>query len=155
MNRLVLLALLLSLAGHVAAQDLSPQKQTALDETEALSPDIRAMAMSLWTYSETALFETQSAALLAGILEEEGFTVEHGVSGMPTAFVASYGSGSPVIGILAEYDALPGVGNAPVPRRAARDDAVTSGHGCGHNLFGAGSVAGAIAIKRAMDAHGL
>ena len=85
MNRLVLLALLLSLAGHVAAQDLSPPKQTALDETEALSPEIRAMAMSLWTYSETALFETQSAELLAGILEEEGFTVEHGVAGMPTA----------------------------------------------------------------------
>ena len=155
MNRLVLLVLLLSLAGHVAAQDLSPPKQTALDETEALAPEIRAMAMSLWTYSETALFETQSAELLAGILEEEGFTVEYGVAGMPTAFVASYGSGSPVIGILAEYDALPGVGNAPVPRRAARDDAVTSGHGCGHNLFGAGSVAGALAIKRAMDAHGL
>ena len=155
MNRLVLLVLMGSLVGPVVAQDLSPQKQTALDETEALSPDIRAMAMSLWTYSETALLETQSAELLAGILEEEGFTVEHGVAGMPTAFVASYGSGSPVIGILAEYDALPGVGNAPVPRRAARDDAVTSGHGCGHNLFGAGSVAGAIAIKRAMDAHGL
>ncbi len=73
MNRLVLLVLMVSLVGPVVAQDLSPQKQTALDATEALSPDIRAMAMSLWTYSETALLETQSAELLAGILEEEGF----------------------------------------------------------------------------------
>ena len=155
MNRFVPLALLLMLVSPAAAQDLSPQKQTALDETEALSPDIRSMSMSLWTYSETALLETESAELLAGILKDEGFTVERGVAGMPTAFVASYGTGAPVIGILAEYDALPGVGNAPEPRRAARDDDVTSGHGCGHNLFGAGSVAGAIAIKRAMDAHGL
>lgn len=155
MNRLILLALTLGLAAPVVAQDLSPQKQTALDEVEALSPDIHRMAMSLWTYAETALLETQSAELLAGILEAEGFTVERGVAGMPTAFVASYGSGAPVIGILAEYDALPGVGNAPVPRKAARDDAITSGHGCGHNLFGAGSVAGALALKRAMTAHGL
>ena len=74
---------------------------------------------------------------------------------MPTAFVATFGSGSPSIGILAEYDALPGVGNAPVPRREARDDGVTSGQGCGHNLFGAGSVGGALAIKQAMEAHDL
>lgn len=156
MNRFVLLTLLLAFVCPLAiAQDLSPQKQTALDEAEALAPDIRTMSMALWKYSETALRETESAELLAGILEKEGFTIERGVAGMPTAFVASYGSGRPIIGILAEYDALPGVGNAPVPRRARRDDAVTSGHGCGHNLFGAGSVGGALALKRAMDAHSL
>jgi len=137
------------------AQPLPPQKQAALDEAEALAGEIRRLSRSLWTYAETALRETQSAALLADVLEAEGFSVERGVAGMPTAFVASYGSGDPVLGILAEYDALPGVGNAPVPRKEARDDAVTSGHGCGHNLFGAGSVGGALAIKRVMAAQGL
>ena len=156
MTRLALFAVLLGLVGPIAtAQPLSPEKQTALEATEALSAEIRRMSMALWTYSETALLETQSAELLAEILEAEGFTVERGVAGMPTAFVASYGSGAPVIGILAEYDALPGVGNAAEPRRAARDDAVTSGHGCGHNLFGAASVGGALALKAALETHGL
>ena len=69
---------------------------------------------------------------------------------MPTAFVASFGSGSPVIGILAEYDALPGIGNEAVPRKQPRADGVTAGQGCGHDLFGAGSVGAAIALKRTM-----
>ncbi|MFQ5569573.1 MAG: amidohydrolase [Rhodothermales bacterium] len=156
MKRVLLLTLTLAWgAGITAAQSLSPQKQTALDEAEALTPDIRRMARSLWDISETALLENRSADVLVEALEAEGFTIERGVAGMPTAFVASYGSGSPVLGILAEYDALPGVGNAPVPRKEARADAVTSGHGCGHNLFGAGSVGAAVAVKRAMEAHGL
>ena len=75
------------------------------------------------------------------------------MAGMPTAFVASYGSGRPIVGILAEYDALPGVGNAPVPRREPRGDGVASGHGCGHNLFGAASVAAALAVKRVLAEH--
>jgi aminobenzoyl-glutamate utilization protein B len=74
---------------------------------------------------------------------------------MPTAFVAAWGSGEPVIGILAEYDALPGIGNAAVPFKQLRTDGVTSGQGCGHNLFGAGSVAGAMALKRTMERHGI
>lgn len=138
-----------------SAQDLPPPKQAALEATEALSPEIRDMSMSLWELAETALQEEQSADLLAEVLEERGFEVERDVAGMPTAFVASYGSGEPVIGVLAEYDALPGVGNAPVPHREPRDDEVSSGHGCGHNLFGAGSVGAALAIKEAMEAHDL
>ncbi|MGD8869656.1 MAG: amidohydrolase [Gemmatimonadales bacterium] len=113
------------------------------------------MAMKLWDYSEIALMEAQSADFLAGLLEEEGFSVERGVAGLPTAFVASWGSGSPVIGVLAEYDALPGIGNAPVPHRQPRADGLTSGQGCGHNLFGAGSVGAAIALKRTMEQHGI
>ncbi|MDX1630773.1 MAG: amidohydrolase [Thermoanaerobaculia bacterium] len=111
--------------------------------------------MELWDYAETALKEERSAELLVEFLRSEGFEVEKGVAGMPTAFVASFGSGSPVIGILAEYDALPGVGNAAVPRRQARKDGVRSGQGCGHNLFGAGSVAAAVALKRTMDERDL
>jgi len=75
------------------------------------------------------------------------------VAGMPTAFVASWGSGTPILGVLAEYDALPNIGNAPVPERTPREDGHIHGHGCGHNLFGAASVAGAIAIKRMMEEH--
>ncbi len=141
--------------GTAAAQDLAPLKQTALDAAENLEPRIRDVSMALWSIAETALHEEESADLLTAWLEEEGFTVELDVAGMPTAFIASYGSGEPVIGILAEYDALPGVGNEPVPHRQSRDDGVTSGHGCGHNLFATGSVGAALALKQAMETHAL
>lgn len=137
------------------AQTTSDPKRMAVQEVDRLSADVGAMAASLWTFSETALRETRSAALLADRLEREGFRVERGVAGMPTAFTAEWGNGRPVIGILAEYDALPGVGNAAVPRKEPRADGVTSGQGCGHNLFGAGSVGAAIALQRTMKASGL
>ncbi|WP_456425472.1 amidohydrolase [Rhodocaloribacter sp.] len=156
MKRALFLIVIALVTGFPApGQDLSSEEQTALVEAESLAPEIRRMSRALWDFSETALEETRSAALLIEALEAEGFTVERGVAGMPTAFVASFGSGAPVLGILAEYDALPGVGNAPVPERRSRDDGVTSGQGCGHNLFGAGSVGGAIAVKRAMEAGGI
>ena len=133
----------------------SREKQTALQAVEGLSVDIHRMSQTLWDFSETAMLEDRSARFLADMLEQDGFTVERGVAEMPTAFIASYGSGHPIIGILAEYDALPGVGNAVVPRRLSRDDGVTSGQGCGHNLFGAGSVGAAMVLKRTMEAHNL
>ncbi|HSR69351.1 MAG TPA: amidohydrolase [Acidobacteriota bacterium] len=124
-------------------------------EAERLSPEVARLSQSLWDLSETALKEDDSARLLTAALRAEGFSVEEGVAGMPTAFVARYGSGSPVIGVLAEYDALPGVGNAAVPRRQPRQDGVSSGQGCGHNLFGAASVSGAVAVKRVMESQQL
>lgn len=137
------------------AQELPPEKSTALAAVEALGPEIHDMSMKLWDLSELALLETQSAAYLADLLEEEGFTVERGVAGMPTAFVASFGAGAPRIGILAEFDALPNIGNAVVPKKEPREDGYPHGQGCGHNLFGAGSVGAAIALKRTMEEHGL
>jgi aminobenzoyl-glutamate utilization protein B len=137
------------------SQELPAEKATALAAVEALGSEIMEMSMTLWGYSELALLETRSAAYLADILEAEGFTVDRGVAGMPTAFVASFGSGAPRIGILAEYDALPNIGNAVVPRKEPREDGEIHGHGCGHNLFGAGSVGAAIALKRTMERHGL
>jgi aminobenzoyl-glutamate utilization protein B len=154
MRFLVLVTALVSAAPH-AAHAQSDAKKTAAQEAERLSAEIGGLAGSLWTFSETALRETRSAALLADRLEREGFRVERGVAGMPTAFVATWGQGRPAIGILAEYDALPGVGNAAVPRKEAREDGVTSGQGCGHNLFGAGSVGAALALQRTMKASGL
>ena len=144
-------ALLLLLPFRSAlAQNIDALKQEALRETEAFRLVINEMAIELWNHSETALKESRSAELLIHRLRAAGFTIEEGVADMPTAFVATYGSGSPVIGILAEYDALPGVGNEPVPERRARADGVTSGHGCGHNLFGAASVGGALALRNVM-----
>lgn len=148
---LLLVPLLFVHAVAVAAQPLSSDKQQVLEEAEALAPTVEELSMTLWDYSETALKENQSAELLAEHLENEGFTVERGVADMPTAFMASYGSGRPIIGILAEYDALPGVGNEPVPHQTPREDGTAAGHGCGHNVFGAASTAGAIALKRAME----
>jgi len=83
--------LILLAAGPLVAQPVSTEKQRALEEAQALAPEIRRMSMELWKYSETALREDRSADLLTDVLEAEGFAVERGVAGMPTAFVASYG----------------------------------------------------------------
>jgi aminobenzoyl-glutamate utilization protein B len=135
--------------------DSTREKQSVIEQVDALQHEIENMSMELWRYSEIALREVKSAEFLADILESEGFTLERGVADMPTAFVAEWGDGGPVIGILAEYDALPNIGNEPVPLKQARADGHAHGHGCGHNLFAAGSVAAAIALKRTMASHGL
>lgn len=101
----------------------------------------------IWNYAETAYDEVKSAGLWASFLEKEGFTVERCAAGIPTAFVASFGSGSPVIGIMAEYDGLPGMSQDTVPYRKPLIEG-GNGHGCGHNLLGAGSVAGAVAASK-------
>ncbi len=130
-------------------------RSAALRAVETRDGEIAAMAAALWKHAEIALEETQSAALLAEVLEEAGFRVERGVAGMPTAFVAEWGSGRPILGILAEYDALPNIGNEPVPEKVKRSDGHPHGHGCGHNLFGAGSVGAAMAVREVMEESGL
>ena len=107
------------------------------------------MAMEIWKYAEVGYQEYKSSQLLQDRLKTEGFSIETGVAGIPTAFVASYGSGSPVIAILGEFDALPGVSQAAVPFREARPE-VNAGHACGHHLFGSGSAAAAAAVKQWM-----
>nr|BCX00034.1 MAG: amidohydrolase [Bacteroidota bacterium] len=161
MGRMVLLSLLVWLC---ALPELEAQVRRAVRtdpkaeleaRVEALRPELVRLSDELWRYAETALREERSAALLAQVLEQAGFQVQRGVADMPTAFVASYGSGRPIIGILAEFDALPGVGNEPRPEKAPRTDGVESGHGCGHNLFGAACVVAALALKEYMQAHNL
>ena len=156
LNRIVASASLCLLwpATSIAA-GLQETKDQAMTEAERLAPKTAEISMQLWEFAEIALEEERSAALLADYLQTEGFSVERGVAGMPTAFVASWGEGHPIVGILAEYDALPGVGNAAVPERSPREDGVTSGQGCGHNLFGAASVTGAVAMKNIMEEIGL
>lgn len=109
---------------------------------------------SIWSYAELGLEEFRSSKLLADTLEQAGFKVERGLAGMPTCFVASYGSGKPVIAILGEFDALPMLSqNGRVPKQ---DPVVEGapGHGCGHNTMGTAAAAAAIAVKQAMDKYG-
>ncbi len=108
------------------------------------------MATELWENPELGLAEHESAALLQGALAEEGFAVESGVAGIETAFVARYGEGDPTVGLLGEFDALPDLSQ----RVAAERDPVEEGapgHGCGHNLFGVGSLGAAVGVKRAIE----
>ncbi len=141
-TRLLLLALL---TGSLALAQTPSQKITlsAIDGQAAHYADL---SKKIWDFSEVGYQETQSSALLQAELKQAGFTVQAGVANIPTAFVASFGSGKPVIGILAEYDALPGLSQQAVPERKPADGR-RAGHGCGHNLFGVGSVASAIAVK--------
>ena len=94
------------------------KKQAAAAAIDARRADLVSLADQVWGFAETALRETRSAALLADYAEKQGFRVERGVAGMPTAFVASYGQGRPVIAVLGEYDALPGLSQKAVPERA-------------------------------------
>lgn len=107
------------------------------------------VSRKIWEWAETGLAERKSSALLADILEKEGFAVTRGVAGMPTAFVASAGSGAPVVAILAEYDALPGLSQRAGEAKKSPVVAGAAGHGCGHNLLGTAAVAAAVAANRA------
>jgi aminobenzoyl-glutamate utilization protein B len=104
------------------------------------------IAMEIWNNAELGYKEKKSTALLQKTLKDEGFSVQAGVAEIPTAFVATYGSGLPVIGILAEFDALPGLAQKAVPEKSGIEGQA-GGHGCGHHLFGTASVAAGIAIK--------
>ena len=106
----------------------------------------KKVALTIWNYAEAGFKENKSSLLLQNTLKENGFNVEAGVSGMPTAFVASYGTGKPVIALLAEFDALPGLSQDSSASKTPIADN-TNGHACGHHLFGTGAVASAIAIK--------
>lgn len=140
------------------AQDKSagftPAQLTALNNVESKSDELRDVNRALWEFAEVGLQERQSSKLLADKLKGAGFQVQTGVADIPTAFVASYGSGRPIIGILAEYDALPGMSQKVAPLR----DPVTEdapGHACGHSGLGSGALGAALAVKAAIEKHHL
>ena len=125
---------------------------STVDETiEANRERLYDLSKRLWETPELGLHEEESAAILIEALDTAGFSVETGVGGMPTAFVASYGEGDPTIGLLGEYDALPGLSQSV---SAERDpiEAGGPGHGCGHNLFGVAVLGAAMSVARAIDA---
>ena len=122
-------------------------KDNIIKSIDTKSAQYSAIAKQIWDYAEVGYQEEKSSTLLQSELKKAGFKIESGVAGMPTAFVATYGSGKPVIGILGEYDALPGLSQkAGVPEQDAVNEG-GSGHGCGHNLFGTASMASVIAVK--------
>ena len=114
----------------------------------------RNISDSLWENPEIPFHEYEAAKLITAELEKEGFTVERGIAGMPTAFKATYGSGSPKLGILAEYDALSGMSQVGCITEKKSIPGIDAGHGCGHNLFAGGSVAAAFAVKAYIEATG-
>lgn len=116
-----------------ATETVAEAKERIAREVQALHPRLKHMAKTMHENPEIAFEEHESMALLTNELEEHGFEVERGVAGLDTAFVATYGSGEPVVGIIAEYDALPGLG-----------------HACGHNLIGTWATGAGIALRRAL-----
>lgn len=110
-------------------------------------------ALKIWNWAEPGYQESKSSALLADMLEKAGFKVERKVAGIPTAFTATFGSGKPVIGILGEYDALPGLAQQAVPYREPNEKSTQGyGHGCGHHLFGVASASASIAVAEQIKA---
>ncbi|WP_405205357.1 amidohydrolase [Aquimarina sp. LLG6339-5] len=125
-------------------------KKAIIKSIEKHQKELIKISDEIWALAETAFEENQSSKLLADYAEKQGFTVEHGVAGMPTAFVATYGSGKPVISVLGEFDALPGISQKAQPTKSPLKEGA-GGHGCGHNLFGAGSLGAAIAVKELIE----
>lgn len=127
-------------------QKVDEKKRQVLTSVDIHQDELIKLSDQIWQFAETAYKEHKSATILADYAELKGFKVERGVADIPTAFVASYGSGKPVIGILGEFDALPGLSQKVQTTKEAVENG-TSGHGCGHNLFGAGSLGAALAVK--------
>ncbi|MEL6190681.1 MAG: amidohydrolase [Bacteroidota bacterium] len=128
----------------------NPNKAAAINTIDNKKALLSELSDKIWSYGEIAFQETQSAKALAEFARAQGFRVTEGVGEIPTALVAEYGSGKPVIAVLGEFDALPGLSQKAVPVK----DPVTeggSGHGCGHNLFGAASLGAATAIKELIE----
>ncbi|MBS1661133.1 MAG: amidohydrolase [Bacteroidetes bacterium] len=140
-----------ALALHAQPGDTSIRAKV-IDGIQSHYDEYKKIALQIWDYAEVGYKETKSSALLQKTLTDNGFVVRSGVADIPTAFVASYGSGSPVIGILAEFDALPGLAQQATPEKAVIEGK-NAGHGCGHHLFGTASVAAGIEIKQLIAQH--
>ena len=126
-------------------------KKAVQQNIEAQYPALTALSDSIWSYEEVAFQESRSAEALKAYAREQGFTINEDIGGIPTAFTAEFGSGKPVIGILGEFDALPGLSQESVPHKQPLHPGA-AGHGCGHNLFGTASLGAATAIKELIEA---
>ncbi|HAK11055.1 MAG TPA: amidohydrolase, partial [Chitinophagaceae bacterium] len=132
-------------------QNVSLNKQAVLRSIQKHEQALIGLSDQVWGFAEIAMREHQSAKVLADYAEKQGFRVTKNIAEIPTAFIAEYGSGKPIIGILGEFDALPGLSQKASSQKEALQ-AGAAGHGCGHNMFGAGSLGAAIAIKELMAA---
>tara|TARA_A100001388_G_scaffold276999_1_gene266413 strand:+ start:2325 stop:3758 length:1434 start_codon:yes stop_codon:yes gene_type:complete len=132
------------------SQSVNKLKKDLLNSIEEKTLELTSLSDKIWEAAEVAFREDKSAEYLIEYAEANGLTIERGLAGMPTAFTASYGKGKPVIGIIGEFDALPGLSQTTAPYR---DELIEggAGHGCGHNLFGTASLGAAIAIKELIE----
>ena len=132
------------------SQSVNKLKKDLLNSIEEKTLELTSLSDKIWEAAEVAFREYKSAEYLIEFAEANGLTIERGLAGMPTAFTASYGKGKPVIGIIGEFDALPGLSQTTAPYR---DELIEggAGHGCGHNLFGTASLGAAIAIKELIE----
>ncbi|MBW1800027.1 MAG: amidohydrolase, partial [Deltaproteobacteria bacterium] len=137
------------------ANALSPAEKTAVEWIDSIKATYGEITDYIWDHPELSLDEYKSSAKLIEYLEKNGFTVVKGVAGMETAFVATWGSGKPVIGFLAEYDALPNLSQTPGKIERKPITVGAPGQGCGHHLYGTTSCTAAIATAKAMAAHGI
>ncbi len=135
------------------AQEENGEKQAIIQQMDKETEKYGKIAHEIWGLAELGYLESKSTEILQNHLKKEGFKVSAGVAGMPTAFVAEFGSGKPIIGLLAEYDALPGMSQEAVPNQKAREGQ-SAGHACGHHLFGTGSLAAAVHIKNWLEKTG-
>jgi aminobenzoyl-glutamate utilization protein B len=147
MLRLTLLLLIASLAS-------AADRSSLLETMSANGAPYNQLSRQIWEFAETGYKETKSSAVLKETLRAAGFRIEENIGGIPTAFSATWGEGKPAIGILGEYDALPGLSQQDIPTKQPRVEGAP-GHGCGHNLLGTASTFAAIEVKRYMEANKL
>ncbi len=154
MKTLLLSALVLSLPTAALADEAEDAAEAqVLSAIDARYDETARVARQIWEWAEVGYKENRSSALLRDRLKTAGFKITDGVAGIPTAFTAEFGSGGPVIAILAEYDALPGINQDASPTRAPIAGK-TAAHACGHNLFAAGSLGAALAVRDWLKATG-
>ena len=154
MGRYLLPVVLCGLSGLCVLDAQPDERAAALQRIDSRRDAYANVAKQIWGFAEVGFQEAKSSALLQQQLKDAGFQVKAGVADIPTAFVATYGSGKPVIGIIGEFDALPGLSQEAqtAARHAIEENA--PGHGCGHNLLGTGALAAAIAVKEWLASSG-
>ena len=150
MKKLFPILLLTLSCATLQSQSVNKLKKELLNSLEQKSSELISVSDNIWAAAEVAFREQKSADYLINYAEENGLKVEKGLAGMPTAFTATYGEGKPVIGIIGEFDALPGLSQTTVPYKNELVEG-GAGHGCGHNLFGTASLGAAVAIKELIE----
>lgn len=143
--------LFLSIYANAQKTPVSNNKNTVLNSVVKHQEELIKISDQIWGFAEIAMREHKSAQLLSDYAEAQGFKVNRNVAGIPTAFVAEFGSGKPIIGILGEFDALPGLSQKAQPKKEALLQGA-AGHGCGHNMFGTASLGAAVSIKELIAA---
>src|SRR3984885_14532365 len=141
------IALILSVAAVSAQQPMSDDRAALVRGIDAKREKYAGVAKEIWGFAEVGYQETKSSALLQQRLKAAGFQVTAGVAGIPMAFVATFGSGRPVVAIVGEFDALPGLSQEAQTANHHAIEEGAPGHGCGHNLLGTGALASAVAVK--------